>query len=41
MVGIIASFCLGLIFGGITVAAVSMNELHRLRKQVKEEVECQ
>ena len=29
---IITSFCLGLIFGGIATAAVSINEIHRLRK---------
>ena len=29
---IITSFCLGLIFGGILTAAVSINELNRLRK---------
>ena len=34
---LIASFCLGLMFGGVAVAAVSINELHRLRKQLKKE----
>ena len=29
---IITSFCIGLIFGGIATAAVSINEIHRLRK---------
>ena len=29
---IITSFCIGLVFGGIATAAVSINELHRLRK---------
>lgn len=29
---IIASFCLGLIFGGIATAAVSINEIYSLRK---------
>jgi len=29
---IITSFCIGLIFGGIAAAAVSINEIHRLRK---------
>lgn len=32
---IIASFCVGLMFGGVAVAAVSMSELKRLRKIVK------
>ena len=29
---IITSFCVGLIFGGIATAAVSINEIHSLRK---------
>lgn len=29
---IITSFCIGLIFGGIATAAVSINEIHSLRK---------
>ena len=29
---IITSFCLGLIFGGIATAAVSINEIYCLRK---------
>ena len=29
---IITSFCLGLIFGGIGIAAVSINEIYSLRK---------
>jgi len=29
---IITSFCIGLIFGGIATAAVSINEIRRLRK---------
>ena len=31
---IITSFCLGLIFGGIATAAVSINEIYSLRKIV-------
>jgi hypothetical protein len=29
---IITSFCIGLIFGGIATAAVSINEIYSLRK---------
>jgi hypothetical protein len=29
---IITSFCIGLIFGGIVTAAVSINEINNLRK---------
>ena len=32
---IIASFCLGLIVGGIVIATVSINELKRLRLELK------
>ena len=31
---IITSFCVGLIFGGIATAAVSINEINRLRKSL-------
>lgn len=31
---IIASFCLGMIFGGIATAAVSINEIYSLKKIV-------
>ena len=33
LAAIIASFCLGLIVGGIVVAAVSMDEVYKLRKR--------